>query len=259
MSKGRRYNEEKKLNFKKVFGCVIIIAALILFVIAINKILEGDSSNANKNTEISYHLMYQNSKWGVIDNLGKTIIDASYDELIQIPDSAKPIFICTYEVDYENGTFKTKVLNDKQEEILKDYELVTVIDNFSDAGYWYENNVLKFKKENMYGLINYEGNVILNPEYQDIYTVEGHKNNLVILKDSKYGVINNLGEVIVERKYDSITYLKESNSLECKIEGQETETKVLADISKIEPNNPQDTIGEWKKVTNGELVYYTKD
>lgn len=198
MSSGRRYSREKRINLKKVIGCVIIIIALILFVIAISKILNWEDNNLSKKAETSYHLIYQDNKWGVINNSAKIIIEPTYDEMIQIPDANTPLFICTYDVNYEEGTYKTKVLDNENKEILKEYNLVTGIDNFDNEEYWYESGVLKFKRTDKYGLLDYTGKIILEPEYDSITAIQGDKNSLIIKIGSKIGVCNNSGKIIIE-------------------------------------------------------------
>ena len=82
---------------------------------------------------------YKDNKWGVVDSTGNTVIDPSYKEMIIVRNSKKGIFICTYDVNYENGEYKTKVLNEKNEEILKDYdkiEAISNIDNIKEREYY---------------------------------------------------------------------------------------------------------------------------
>ena len=88
MGKGRRYDDEPKLNLKKVFGTIITLIVIIMIVVTINKILSKQAKNieTEKNT---YFSAYVDGKWGVINNTGKTIIDTTYDEMITIPNPEK--------------------------------------------------------------------------------------------------------------------------------------------------------------------------
>ena len=72
------------------------------------------------NKEYEYFTAFSADKWGVINQDGETVINPSYQEMIVIPDKTKDVFICTYDINEEDGTYKTKVLNRKNEEIIKE-------------------------------------------------------------------------------------------------------------------------------------------
>ena len=154
MGKGRRYDDEPKLNLKKVFGTIITLIVIIMIVVTINKILSKQAKNieTEKNT---YFSAYVDGKWGVINNTGKTIIDTTYDEMITIPNPEKPVFVCVYDVNDQTGEYKTKVINEKGEELFTDYDRVEVIENYdTKQNIWYENNLLRVVKNGKYGLID---------------------------------------------------------------------------------------------------------
>ena len=112
MSRGKRYNGERKLNMKKVFAVILTVIIIILFIIGIKKILKADKETlVTKNIELHYYTVFSNGNWGVINSSGETIIEPAYAEMVVIPNKAKPVFVCTYEVDHVNGTYKTKVIN----------------------------------------------------------------------------------------------------------------------------------------------------
>ena len=49
-------------------------------------------------------------------------INANTDiNVIIIPNNKKPIFICTYNANYETGTYETRVVNEQGKEIFKEY------------------------------------------------------------------------------------------------------------------------------------------
>lgn len=204
MSNGRRYTEDRKLNMKKVVGVIIAIVVLIMVVISIKKLLDPRQEESISATTF-YFSAYQNGKWGVINSAGKEIIPFDNEEMVIVPDKEKDVFITTTDVDVEKGTYKTKVFNKKQEEIFKDYDLVETIDNFSSSNaIWYEENVLKVKKDGKYGLINFAGAKILDIKYDDIYSLKGTKNSLIIVSDGKLGLASNVGDIIVPVEYKAI-------------------------------------------------------
>ena len=85
------------------------------------------------------------------------------------------------------------------------------IENSNGSEIWYENDVLKFEKDGKYGLINFNGKVILNPEYDKIYALEGVPKNILIEKDGKKGLVNtSMGEIIIKPEYVEISTLTQS-------------------------------------------------
>ena len=208
MSRGRgRRFEEPKLNMKKVFAVVLAIAVVIMFVFVIKGLLTKDNSQG-KIISKDYVVAFKDNKWGVIDNEGNTVIDPSYAEMIVIPNSKNDVFLCTYDVDYTSGSYKTKALNSKNEEIFKDYEKVEAIQNMDDkSNVWYESNCLKVEKNGKYGLINLYGKELLSCEYEQITAIEGIKNAFKYLKDGKYGVVDGEGKIIIKPEYLDITNL----------------------------------------------------
>ena len=118
MARGRRYDKEPKLNIKKVFGVAIAFIVFIMIIISIIKIIKTNPEEEYLSTA-KYYSMYLDGKWGVIDNNGETVIPATYDEMIVIPNNKQAIFVCTYDIDDATGSYKTKVLNEKNEEIFK--------------------------------------------------------------------------------------------------------------------------------------------
>lgn len=208
MSRGRgRRFEEPKLNMKKVFAVILAIVVVVMFVFVIKGLLTKDKSQG-KIISKDYAVAFKDNKWGVIDNEGNIVIDPSYAEMIVIPNSKNDVFLCTYDVDYTSGTYKTKTLNSKNEEIFTDYEKVEAIQNMDDkANVWYENNCLKVEKSGKYGVINLSGKELLSCEYDQITSIEGIKNAFKYLKDGKYGVVDSEGKIVLKPEYTDITNL----------------------------------------------------
>ena len=206
MSRGKRYDGEKKLNLKKVFAVILVFIVLIMFVIVIQKLLTAKpAATSDKVSELNYYAVYTKDKWGVIDGSGKTIIEPTYEEMIVIPDSTKPVFLCTEQVDYQAGTYHTKVLNEKNEEIINGYDQVESIQNYDASNnMWYEKNVLRVKKGDKYGLVDFTGKTLLAYEYDSIEALKGTSNSLLTQKDGKYGLVDNTGKVIIPNEYKQI-------------------------------------------------------
>ena len=198
MSKGKRYDEGPKLNITKVFAVIIAIAVIVMFIFMIKGLLTKEDTKG-KITSESYFVAYKDNKWGVINSQGNNVIDTAYAEMLIIPNNKVGVFICTYDVNYETGEYKTKVLNEKNEQIFTQYDKVEPIQNKDkDNNILYEKDLLKVEKNGEYGLINLRGKQILSIQYEDISTILGVRESLKIKKDDKFGIVNSDGKVIIE-------------------------------------------------------------
>lgn len=207
-ARGKRYDEKPKLNIKKVLATLIAIAVFAMFVSSLKNLLTTTEIKGEVVAVTTYFTVFENNKWGVIDNNGNTILETNQDEMIIIPDKTKGLFICTYDVNYETGEYKTKVLNEKGKEILTNYELVEAIENYDNNGVWYEKEVLKYRKDGKLGLINFSGKEIVPAEYDKIYAMPGIERSIIIEKDGLLGLVNNsLGEIIIDVGYAEISSL----------------------------------------------------
>ena len=206
-SRGRRYSEERKLNVKKVIAVIIAILVIIMFFVGIKELLKDRPKTNDKVFSLAYYTVYENGKWGVIDTKGNVKIKPSYDEMIIIPDNTKPVFVCLENVDYENSTYDTKIINDKNEELYTDYDKVEILyNNDEDHNLWYES-VLKVQKDGKYGLINLDGKEILECVKDSIEVLPGTQGVLITTVDGKKGLTDNLGKEIIENKYTEIESL----------------------------------------------------
>ena len=205
MSRGRRYETEGKLNYQKVFAVIIAIAVVIMFIFIIKNVLK-EREKVTKDYE--YFALYSANKWGVINQDGEEVIIPSYQEMIVIPNKAKDVFICTYNINEETGTYQTKAINSKNEEILTGYEQIEALENIDKYdNVWYEENVLRIKKNGKYGLIDFNGKELLPAEYDEIIGLEGIANSIIIKKDGKVGLVNDNGSIIIEPVYTEIKNL----------------------------------------------------
>ena len=211
MSRGKRYDTEPKLNMKKVFAVIIAIVVIIMFIFIIKGLLTKETTTG-KIISKSCFAVYKNNKWGVIDETGNYVVDPSYAEMIVIPNSKIGVFICTYDINYETGEYKTKALNEKNKEIFTEYSKIEAIQNIDTTGNLsYDQDVLKVQKDGKYGLINFSGKEIIPTDYEEITAISGVKNSYKIKKDGKYGIVNNEGNIVVEPKYADIDTLGKDN------------------------------------------------
>ncbi len=226
MSRGRRY-DEPKLNIKKVIAVIVAIIVLIMFIIAIKKLLDTSKKEINTSV-VSYYPIYTNEKWGVIDSNGKIIIEPTYQDTIIIPNNKEDIFLCTYEIDYNNNTYKTKVLDAKNKEKFQKYESVQALENYDEQhAIWYEQGVLKVKQNGKYGLINYKGKETLPTEYDEIESLKGIQNSLIIKKNNLVGLCNNEGSIIIKPEYKEIKAINEDYKAGYIVVNQENQYGVI--------------------------------
>ena len=207
--KGKRYDEEPRLNVKKVIAVLIAIIVLAMIAFLMRSILiKGNETG--KITSLSYFALYADDKWGIIDSSGKEIISPSYQEMIKVPNNKKDIFLCTYDINKETGEYKTKALNSKNEEIFTEYTQIEALENVDKKNnLWYEEDVLKVEQGGKYGLIDLSGKQILPCEYENITVIPGVKNSIKIAKDGKYGLVTTEGNTVLEPIYNDILNLGE--------------------------------------------------
>lgn len=208
---------EAVINFlnKYKIKILIIIIIIVLVIIAINII-----NKSKRNYEIEevkeniYSVFEKNGKFGVINNKEETIVNPIYD-YVKIPNEERDVFICLYDYSEEDETYKTKILNQKEKEIFTDFQYIDAISlNESLSNNKYENNLLIYKENEKYGLINLKGKKITKPIYEEIKNLNGKVGELSVKKDGKYGVINNKGNILIDIKYDYIEadeYYSENN------------------------------------------------
>ena len=205
MPRGKRYETEGKLNYQKVFAVIIAIAVIIMFIFIIKNVLKERKEITR---DYEYFTLYSQNKWGVINQDGLEVIQPSYQEMIVIPDKEKDVFICTYNVNEETGSYQTKAINSKNEEILTGYDQIEALDNIDkDNNVWYEKNVLKVEKNGKFGLIDLLGKELLPVEYDEITVLDVIENSIIIKKGDNIGLVNDTGSIIVECNYKEIKNL----------------------------------------------------
>lgn len=257
MGRGKRYDGEQKLNLKKVFAVIIAIAVIIMFFIGISKLFNTESNTQDKTVALGYFPVYTEGKWGVIDSKGEIVINPEYDEYVVIPDSSKAIFICTTDVDYDKGTYSTKVLNEKNEEIFTDFDLIQAVENYdSSNNLWYAKDILKASKEGKWGIIDTKGNVIVDFIYDDITALKGVENSLLTEIDGKYGIVDYVGSVIIENEYNSIEPLAKKYENGYIVENSEGKYGVITYTKKVAVKEQYDDV---KNVYGNGKYYVVKE
>ena len=73
---------------------------------------------------------------------------------------------------------------------------------------------MKYKENGKYGLIDFNGNIVLKARYDEINGLDYNEGLLLVKKNEKYGIININGAIVVKEKYDIIQsdgYYEEEN------------------------------------------------
>ncbi len=187
---GKRFKSTKqKLNIKRVI--LVIILPILIFIISygVTKIFETLRVYKVKRTNpIMYFSSYlkETSKWGVIDTNGNTILDNIYNNMVIIPNNKYGLFIIS---NNSNNKIETTVVNKDRREILTKYKEISPIE-YSKTTHLYDQNLLKYKENNLYGLIDYTGNIKFNSTLQEINIIPNIENKIIIKENNLYGVIN---------------------------------------------------------------------
>ena len=189
---------------------IIVVLSIIILIIGIISIIKYNKNKSKFNytieqiSEVNYFLLMQNNKYGVINKNGDIVVDPVYD-VVEIPNSSKPVFICKGNYDQNSGEYNIQVFNDKKEPILYQYYTVEAIKlNNVESNGNYEKSVLKYKSDNKYGLIDFSGNKITDAIYDSIEGFNYREGILLVKKSDKYGIINIKGASIIKPKYDEI-------------------------------------------------------
>ena len=211
-NRGRRYDNTGKLNIKKVIATLLALIVFVMIIVSIVRLLSKEAPPKEVSTLQSYFSSYENGKWGVIGNTGETVINPEFTDMIIIPNKLVPLFICTYDDNYDSESYKTKILDDTGTEILFTYDNVMPIENTTtDGRVVYDENALIVIKDGKYGISNLNGKELIPPTYDNIYALAGVDRSLVVESGDKKGLVNSYtGEVIVPVEYQTIEPISKS-------------------------------------------------
>lgn len=204
-------NVDKKLNLKKVF-VFILLPILIFFSFLGFKNLKPffSSYNVIRKNPTKYFTSYKDGLWGVIDSNGNKIIDNEYKEMIVIPNEDKDVFIVTYDIQNKNE-FSTRAINKNNNSVIKQKNVYPI--QYMDEHEPYDKNLLIFKENNLYGLIDYEGNVKAEAKYSNIEAVDGVLNRILVEEEGKKGIINTKTfETVVAPVYKNVEPINKSEN-----------------------------------------------
>ena len=193
---------------KSVFIILTIVILIVIAIAGVSIYFNNKSKydfEITKVTQINYHVINENNKYGVIDRNGNVVVEAKYD-VVQIPNPSKDIFICLHDYNSEDRDYSSDVLNSKGEKLYQEYGNVQAIPTETTYdGIPFEKTVLKYKKDGKYGLISLEGKQILKPEYESVTAIPYKEGMLIVKQEDKSGVVNINGKILIPVEYESIT------------------------------------------------------
>ncbi|WP_342331934.1 WG repeat-containing protein [Pedobacter sp. FW305-3-2-15-E-R2A2] len=147
------------------------------------------------------------SKYLIFDTKGKTVFEHpewnrnSYYRKYTTPDQKT-----AHASPFQSGLFKIRIKDDNL--FIDETGKEVRFPGFAYVGEFYNNLawVVREKGEQgLYGLIDIKGNVVLEPQYDQLDVLNDHVNLVRVRKGGKYGVVNDQGKVILEPRYDLIS------------------------------------------------------
>ena len=185
-------------NKKALLVLIICIVLVGIVIFATNVIIKARKDyNLEKISDRNYYTLYKGGKVGVINTSGEIIISPEYN-YIQIPNPTKDVFICS-----KNNESVT--LNSKGEIIFTGFNEVTAISVTGAIGdIPFEKTILRYKQDDMYGLINMDGKIITKAIYEKIESVPYKEGEILVEQNGKLGVVNSKGVELVAPNYDTI-------------------------------------------------------
>lgn len=194
----------RKNGLKKVILLVILLAVVLGIVIAVvNKNSDkGVALQTITENDVKYYILRVNNKFGVIDKEGNIVVEPKYGDLV-IPNPTKDVFLYTEGNEINNKNYKA--INGAGNELFGNYDVVEAIQINQLSSYVpYEKTVLKYKKNNLYGLISYTGEKITDAIYEEIQGIDYKEGYLKVKKSGSYGVIDITGKQIIKCEYSNI-------------------------------------------------------
>lgn len=176
---------------------IVIVIVILIFILA------GAFwyFNQNKETEyqeeaIEYFELLQGENFGVIDKKGNIIIEPIYSTVI-IPRHSVDVFFCY------SDNLNYKVFDNKGQELFKNYEEVSPIIGSLAERYEYRD-LLKYKEQGKYGLMDTSGARKTRAMYDKIEALEDDSGTYKVVFESQVGLLTRDAKVLITPKYDDI-------------------------------------------------------
>lgn len=135
-------------------------------------------------------------KCGLINENGDILIDFKFDNLRLIHDTMYVGFDYSYDLRNKKYFAVGCIIYDKN------FKQITQIKNYDQIEY---NGIKRFivKKDNKFGVLNYNGEVIVPLEYDNLTPQNG---DYYVFKDNKSGMINLEGKIVLPIEFERNTF-----------------------------------------------------
>lgn len=174
----------------------VILIILILIGFGVFYYLKKDNVVETKKESIEYFQLFHEENFGVIDKKGNIIIEPIYSNVV-IPRHSKDIFFCY------SDNIRYKVLNKEGTELFTEFEEVTPIIGSLVERYEYRE-LLRYKEQGKYGLIDTESNRITRAIYDKIEALDDDYRTYRVVLNDKVGLLDPKGKVLLKPRYDDI-------------------------------------------------------
>ena len=174
----------------------VILIILILIGFGVFYYLKKDNVVETKKESIEYFQLFHEENFGVIDKKGNIIIEPIYSNVV-IPRHSKDIFFCY------SDNIRYKVLNKEGTELFTEFEEVTPIIGSLVERYEYRE-LLRYKEQGKYGLIDTESNRITRAIYDKIEALDDDYRTYRVVLGDKVGLLDPKGKVLLKPRYDDI-------------------------------------------------------
>jgi hypothetical protein len=133
----------------------------------------------------SCFLMSKNQKFGLLNTSGAVILNTEYDNIKY--DNLRHIYLLTL------NNLQGIYFESSKKLINCEYQSV-----YTDG-----TQFITLKKDNKYGIVNYQAEVILPYEFDEI-SIRGWNSFFRVKKSGKYGYFKSSGELIIPTQYDNL-------------------------------------------------------
>jgi WG containing repeat len=147
-----------------------------------------------KRLNLSYFIVNKNEKYGIIDDFGKEVLPLQYD------------FLGLFSKDYSDYP-------DYTGEVYMRYSNIYTPDN---------KVPLRYRIGDKYGVIDFKGQILLPPQYEDVRKMQNDTFEVQIGK--KWGLVNGKGQIIVQPKYYRVNFTDSPTIFEVREEIEEKGT-----------------------------------
>ena len=257
--------DENFSNQKAIFSDMLIVTKNDKKIVGIlddktGKILvEPKYSSIEYLPNIGDCIVQDNKKYGVVSpkETKKTKIQVNYDS-IDLIDKDAGLYVVG-----RDGRYGVIDFNGNQV-VAEDYDKIGIDkDNFSDNSidnkYLLVNNLIPVMKDNLWGMLDKKGNVIVQPVFDSYgYITTSNKNAvsllvvpdydvIVVCKNKKYGLMNKTGDKILDVVADDIFMTYENGEYKYWINANDTLRDLTLYLDQVTGINTQNTTQETQK------------